>query len=57
MHLARPEVAKCQEISGKGWEDRGDLVEKENLLAFLKWFRGGGCLFLPLSEREGLAHL
>lgn len=29
------------------------------ILAFLKWFCGGGCLFLilPLSEQEGLAHL
>lgn len=43
--------------SNKHWEDRRDILEKENLLAFLKLFHWG-CLFfiLPLNE-QSLDHL
>lgn len=41
------------------WKNGGDILEKENLLAFLELFQAGECLFciLPLGKQEGLGHL
>lgn len=58
-HSNQEKRGSVRDFSNSVGRNGGDILEKENLLAFLKSFQAGECLFciLPLCKQEGLGHL